>query len=105
MKEGVSEGAEIAEIAVRFKDAATDENREIVVSAVNTLSQSQDVQFISCIAEFGLVLRDSEYRGNASVASVLARLGEMQTYLAEDDYKAEFCELVQKANTQEWYGA
>ena len=104
LKEGVAQGADIAEVAVRFKTADTGENREIKAAVKNEANGTSDTEFVACVAEFGLVIRNSQYKANASLANVVARLEEMKPYLAADENKTEFLSLVKKANTQE-YGA
>lgn len=104
LKEGVEENAVLASVAVRFQLAQTGEKREVKATLNNTLSASDDDKFLACVAEFGLVLRNSKYKGTASLGSAIARLENMKEYLAADEYKAEFLELVKAANAQEYYG-
>ena len=59
---------------------------------------SDDLSFISCVAEFGLILRNSAYKGTASLASVLTRLDGLSGYIANDGFKQEFVTLVGKAS-------
>ena len=56
-------------------------------------------RFIACVAEYGLLLRESEYRGTANFPDLTARLDELSEYLARDEFKAEFAGLVGKAGT------
>ena len=59
---------------------------------------SDDLSFISCVAEFGLILRNSAYKGTASLASVLTRLDGLSGYIANDGFKQECVTLVGKAS-------
>lgn len=96
--EDVAEGEKLAEVTIRYKSVSDgEEDREISETVFNTLSQNEDISFISCVLEFGLVLRQSEYKAIASLVSVLERLGEMKNYLDGDVYKTEFKTLVQRA--------
>lgn len=98
LAEGVSEGEALAEVIVRYKSAGeSEEDREITETVRNTVSQNEDVAFIACVAEFSLVIRKSEYRGNSSLSAVLSRLKDMPTYLDSDPYKTEFQRLVEIA--------
>ena len=54
------------------------------------------MDFASCVAETGLLLKHSEYAGDASYGSVIARLQDMKR-VKEDDYSGEFLYLVKKA--------
>lgn len=53
-----------------------------------------DTAFAACVAQVGMLLRDSEYKGEATYAGVLEQLKSIQG-LTDDPYKAEFLELVQ----------
>lgn len=55
---------------------------------------NKDMQFAMAVAEFGLVVNDSTYKGNASMRSVIDRLKEIDT--KSDEYKDEFCYLVRR---------
>lgn len=52
-----------------------------------------------------LVLRQSEYRGSASLENVLARLNGLESYLAQDEYKQEFKQIVSLAEESGLYDA
>lgn len=89
----------LADVEVRYKDVADGEKSDSVSCAVDlTTPSSDDLSFISCVAEFGLILRDSAYKGTASFASVLARLDGLSAYIAGDTYKKDFVTLVGKAS-------
>ena len=55
---------------------------------------SQDMQFAMAVAEFGLVVSKSSYKGNADMRSVIDRLKTIDT--KSDEYKDEFCYLVRR---------
>ena len=59
-----------------------------------TQEPPEDFYFAAAVAEFGLILRDSAYKGEASVENVRALLREVDT--DEDDYKDEFAYLVKR---------
>jgi Ca-activated chloride channel family protein len=57
---------------------------------------SQDFRFAAAVASFGMLLRDSQYKGNATFAGVL----ETATEAASGDtsgYRAEFLEMIERA--------
>jgi Ca-activated chloride channel family protein len=56
---------------------------------------STDARFIAAVASFGMLLRDSEYKGNSSAAQVLE---QARAALGEDrgGYRAEFVGLVER---------
>ena len=81
----------------------TREERKSSAEVVNTDSGGNDQMFAACVMEFGLVLRKSEYKGEASLAQVLVRLNTLSEYLEGDIYKSEFKTLVEKALASELY--
>lgn len=54
----------------------------------------KDMQFAMAVAEFGLVVTDSSYKGDADMRSVIERLKTIDT--KADEYKDEFCYLVRR---------
>lgn len=99
------EEGDLAEAAVRFRDTA-DADREIACTVTREECETADTQFAACVAEFALVLRESQYMGTASLSGVLSRLAALpEGYLAGDAYKESFFDLVQKAEQSGFYGA
>ncbi len=90
---------ELAEVEVSYKDASENEESKKSSCGVTTETASgDDLTFISCVAEFGLILRQSEYKGTASLANVLQRLESLADYIESDIYKQEFVTLVGTAS-------
>lgn len=54
----------------------------------------QDIQFAMAVAEFGLVVTDSSYKGDADLRTVIDRLKTIDT--KSDEYKDEFSYLVRR---------
>ena len=95
----------LADVEVKYKDVSGDTEFSDSVTCevtVDTLP-SDDLSFISCVAEFGMILRNSAFKGTASLASVLERLEDLSEYVAKDVYKQEFVTLVAKASELEYY--
>ncbi len=87
-----------AEIRYQTPDTAS-ENKSISKDFTTddyTDTADEDLAFIACVAEYGLVLRNSEYRGDATLGAVISRLEELQC-TKDDQFKAEFLEIVKKA--------
>jgi Ca-activated chloride channel family protein len=61
-------------------------------------AMSANLGFASAVAEFGMLLRDSPSRGQASFGSVSARASK---FLGDDEegYRGEFVRLVDRAAT------
>lgn len=95
----------LAEVEVRYKDVTGErEVSDSVKCTVNSdASETDDLAFASCVAEFGLILRNSAYKGTASLSSVLSRLNGLSAYIANDTYKQEFVTLVGKASELNYY--
>lgn len=89
----------LAQTEVRYKDVTNETEINDSVSSEVSLSSpsSDDLSFISCVAEFGLILRNSKYKGTASINSVLERLESLGGYISGDACKQEFVTLVGKA--------
>lgn len=103
----LADGAEgkLADIEVRYKDVTgeSEVNDSVKAEVAADTPSSNDLSFASCVAEFGLILRQSQYKGTANISSVLERLDELTAYIASDLYKKEFVTLVGKASESELY--
>ena len=95
---------DLAEIEVRYKDVRGEaEFSDSVTAEVTTATASSpDFKFVTCVAEFGLVIRQSKYALNADLYSVLERLEIISDYLSADPYRLSFKTLVGQAS--EKYG-
>lgn len=95
-----STGAEeLLNVAIRYKEPDGDESKlmEVPVYSPTCGVVSDDFVFAGCVAEFGMLLRDSEYKGTSSYNGILKALGDIN--IEEDGYKEEFKELVKKARS------
>ena len=95
LKENV-ENKEIAACTVRYKDVPNEFNKEIT-SSVSVIKEtpSNDFLFASSVVEFGLLLRNSKFKADASYDSILSRINKEE--FMNDPYKKEFYELVKMA--------
>lgn len=88
---------ELAVLKFRYKKPDESTSRLIETSISNSNKPaSADMQFISAVIEFGLILRNSQFKGTASFDNALrnARLG---LGLDPYGYRSEFIHLVEKA--------
>lgn len=78
---------------LRYKDPKTLEEIEEInyIDELGCVS-AKDFTFASCVVEFGLLLRNSEYKGSGSYYNLLDRLNDLDLY--GDYYKEEFKQLV-----------
>jgi len=90
---------EILTVNLRYKAPDANKSRLIrhplVDRAVSLDRASADFKFSAAVASFGMLLRESEFKGDASYDRVLelARAGKGQDY---HGYRAEFIQLVEK---------
>lgn len=97
LKENAS--GEIAKAEIKYKDVLDGEKSKSVFAEVTTESTaSLDVEYVACVAEFGLILRNSEFKGQASLSNVSERLQNLSQYIANDPFKQEFVTLVGRAS-------
>jgi len=85
-------------ISLRYKDAGKDQSKLITHTVDAThfnKTLSKNLKLASSVAEVGMLLRNSQHKGNSSYDMVLKRLKTINDLL-DDDYKSEFFVLVQK---------
>ena len=70
--------------------------RSVTNDGVDFAQAHPDLKFAAAVAEFGMILRDSEYKGNGTFAAVLEWAHEGKGSDA-NGYRAGFIELVRKA--------
>lgn len=89
----------LASLAIRYKqpDGIKSVEEQFTVTAGDyTDTPDSDFSFAAAVVELSLLLRDSEYKGNADTNVLLARLGAIdKAYIDADPYKAQFIELVE----------
>jgi len=98
-KTSVVKSKELMTVKVRYKEPDGDESKLIsktVDRAEVTETPSEDFRFASSVAEFGLVLRESEFKGDASYVSTMKRARAAK---GEDTngYRAELIKLIEIA--------
>jgi Ca-activated chloride channel family protein len=99
-KTQVVDSDELMTVKLRYKNPDEDESRlikrAVAVNDVYTMTNSGNLAFASAVAEFGMLLRDSQYKGSANFEDVLERA---KAFKGADDegYRAEFIRLVEKA--------
>lgn len=95
-----AEGENLAQINVKYKPTensggASETSKEIFLdigtSAYHSGLSAQD-SFIASVIEFALILRDSQYKGDANLTDLIERLNGLD--LSGDELKSEFRDLV-----------
>ena len=87
---------ELLTVKVRYKAPDGDTSHLLTRVVINRPSMSANVGFASAVAEFGMVLRGSPSRGQASFQSASARA---RKFLGDDEegYRGEFVRLVESS--------
>ena len=89
-------GPELLYVKVRYKQPDGDQSRLISQPVLAQAGQapSVDFQFQAAVAEFGLLLRNSDFRGKADLGHVIAAAREARGQ-DRDGYRAEFVKLAE----------
>ena len=94
-------------VKVRYKEPDGDVSQLIEAPVVDRRQSfdnaSTDFRFAAGVAEFGMILRDSPYRGSSSFDSVL-RIADASQGSDQGEYRREFVELVRRARAIEDLG-
>ena len=92
-----SEADYIFKATLRYKDPVSEVSKEVInIKADISVSRNVDFDFESYVAEFALILRDSQYKGNASFDHLLNRINS--DYI-NDKYRDDFVGVVRNAKT------
>ena len=86
-------------VKMRYKHPEAETSKELAAvlgADAGPRAMNEDFAFAAAVAEFGLVLRDSPYRGSANPADVLRRAEAASGY-DPNGHRAEFLGLVRKA--------
>ena len=87
----------IYKTTLRYKDPISDENKEVINTKTNiSVSRNIDFDFAGYVAEFALILIDSQHKGSSSYDHLLERINN--NYI-NDKYRDDFVSLVRKAKS------
>ena len=98
LTEEALESNEWLTLSVRYKapDSDTSDCLNYYIGADNyTDAPSDDFKFAACVAEFAMVLRNSEFLADGSAEHIVETLGTLRL---DDEYKREFATLADKIN-------
>jgi len=91
---------EMLTVKLRYKKPDADKSELVERAVTDTAGKFEnapvDLKFAAAVAEFGMILRDSEYKGNGTFAAVLEWAQEGKGSDA-NGYRSGFIELVRKA--------
>ncbi|WP_017258011.1 vWA domain-containing protein [Pedobacter arcticus] len=97
---GVKSSNELLTVKMRYKQPDGNQSKELSVSLLDNNPKIEDAnidfRFVAAVAEFGLLIRDSEFKQNATFEQVIAMAKKAR---GQDDngYRAEFVQLVENA--------
>jgi Ca-activated chloride channel family protein len=96
------DNGELLTLKLRFKEPDADQSQLIEVSLKDAGkpfdSADPDFRFVASVASFGMLLRDSPYKGQADYAKVLARGGSGRVADGRG-LRSDFCRLVNSASS------
>jgi Ca-activated chloride channel homolog len=95
---------ELMQVKLRYK-APTGTQSQLITQAIGpkpTIADT-DLQFAAAVALFGMILRDSEYKGQANLNDVL-RLAQAGLDQDQEQYRQEFVQLVKQYQRLELAG-
>jgi Ca-activated chloride channel family protein len=91
---------EMMTVKLRYKEPSQDQSKLLSVSLADSrarlASASENFKFASAVAAFGMLLRDSKYKSNASYSEVL-ELARASVGADPQGYRSEFVQLVETA--------
>ena len=96
----LTDNKEIATVKIRYKapDSNSSELYSQTISGDDYMNHPSDnISFAACVAQFGMLLRESSYSGKTSYASILKQLNKIPS-VSNDEYKSEFRYLVETMN-------
>ena len=95
------QNGELLTVSIRYKAPDGDESKLLsypIAESVYRSEMTEDMTFAAAVAEFGMLLRNSEYKGSSDKESVLGLLSRCD--IANDEYKSEFRDLVKRSKAE-----
>ena len=84
-------------VKLRYKQPDGNESSLMSVAVANNTRMTPELGFAAAVTEFGMLLRHSEHKGDASYAAVAARARRFRGNDPEG-YRAEFIKLADLAS-------
>jgi len=102
IKQNARTSPDLATIRFRYKKPAGNKSTELIktipAATIDFAKTSENIRFAAAVAEWGMLLRNSEHKGKASYSQVMELA---QNARGDDDhgYRAEFIELVKTSKS------
>lgn len=93
----LTDSDDLLTLSIRYKEPDKDTSKLLeypILPSIYTEAMPDNLKFAACVLEFGMLLKDSEYKGTATYDNILAKLNELGNFVNDDPYKNEFRELV-----------
>ncbi len=97
---GIVNEDELLAVNIRYKEPDASESKLLTYPVTKDMlmdTMDADTSFAAGVAEFGMLLRDSEYKGTASYQEIYDRLKVLPGVM-DDEFKAEFLYMVNKVS-------
>lgn len=97
LSHGIGKNSEYCTVKIRYKEPDKTKSKESeypVKGSAYTQRPSQDLQFAACVAQFGMLMKNSRYANDSDVGDIINRLSELDL---KDEYRMEFYLLVKQA--------
>ena len=94
---------EYCTISIRYKEPDKEDSKLLtypVKTKVDSAVPSDDFRFAAYVAQVGMLLKDSAYKGDSEIGEIARGLSEMNL---EDESRKEFAELVKKLDREVRY--
>ncbi|HEY8563092.1 MAG TPA: VWA domain-containing protein [Pyrinomonadaceae bacterium] len=92
--------AELLTVKLRYKEPAGDESKLLSTGLLDRdnafENASENLRFASAVAGFGMILRDSDYKGGADFNQI-RQIAKLSRGSDLKNYRGEFLELIEKA--------
>ena len=104
VSEKLSNPYELMQVKLRYKQPMSDTSELISQTVSDQFRMTSfsrptiDTQFASAVTMFGMLLRDSEFKGNTSIQQIL-ELAKASKGTDKEGYRQEFIQLVERYNT------
>lgn len=91
---------ELFTVKMRYKKPDENNSKELSIALIDKgesiENANKDFQFVAAVAEFGLLIKDSEFKQNAKFDQAIA-LAKKGKGIDDNGYRAEFIQLVENA--------
>lgn len=96
--EGFAAEGKLADFNVRYKKVLGQDSRALSMSVPCTVAESENLNLAAGLAAYGLTLRDSKYKGEASISMAQELVGDALSF-DPHGFRKQLLELLKKAES------